>query len=66
WSKKTILNNFDNITTFIGPNEAGKSNILLAIQWALTKEPLSKEHLPVKLQGKNIPDFIVCSAYFSI
>ena len=48
----------------IGPNESGKSNILSALNWFGTDEPLSYEDKPV---GKNIDeDEIIVELFFKI
>lgn len=63
--KKDIhLNNLGDITILIGPNEGGKTNILRALKWANTDDPLKREDRPVT--GNIGDDEIVVELYFRV
>lgn len=58
------LKNIGDITVLIGPNESGKSNILLALKWFGEDGPLKEENLPV---GRDVKaDDVIVELYFKI
>lgn len=56
--EKIFINEIDKINVLIGSNESGKSNILKALKWFSTDDPLSKIDEP-KLVGIEKNDEIV-------
>lgn len=62
--KPLHLNNIGDITILVGPNEGGKSNILLALKWFGTDEPLQPEDKPVIKSIKD--DDVIVDLYFKV
>ncbi len=62
--KELNLKNIGDVTVLIGPNGGGKSNILRALRWFSTDDPLSEEDKPVD-ETVNKDDVIV-ELYFEI
>lgn len=58
------LNNINDVTVLIGPNESGKSNILSALSWFGTDRSLRYEDRPVDRDIKDVS--IIVELYFKI
>lgn len=58
------LKNIGDITVLIGPNESGKSSILLALSWFGNDKPINKEDSPINIDTKD--DDVIVELYFKI
>lgn len=65
--KKLHINNIGDITVFVGANEAGKSNILKALNWFGNDEPLGDDDIPIEsqMEGAELKKPIV-ELYFKV
>ncbi len=61
-----VINNIDNITILVGPNEGGKSNILNAIAWSFSDKELSRDDTPTKILGKTKKNNIIADVFIEI
>jgi len=59
------LKNIGDITIFVGPNESGKSNILLALKWFGSDDPLDKE-IDIPVNGDVRDDEAIVEVYLKV
>jgi len=60
------LKNIGDITILVGPNESGKSNILQALNWFGSTEPLKGDDIPVDKRGLIKDNDVIVELYLKV